>query len=118
MFDLIDITAIILAAFLVAVALLNIKNGRYVLALAFVLIAFIPLMWAGLIRFHIPQTLIWMSMYIFAIIFLWQGFLGLVTRSVDNHIFALPDQFGEIGRNILSILVSGVFAILIVLTWY
>ena len=116
MFDWIEILAALLSLGLFICAILTLLRKSYFTAIVFLIIAILPMLWAGYFRLPIPQTLIWMGMNICAIIFLWQGFLGLITKSAGTDFLQIPPIFSNIIRSILSLITGLLFAALIILT--
>lgn len=116
MFDWIEILAAPLSLMLIVFALLSFFRKSHFVAVIFFIIAILPMLWAGYFRLPIPQTLIWMGMNICAIIFLWQGFLGLIAKSVSTDFLPMPLMFLKRTRNLLSLITGLLFAVLIILT--
>ena len=116
MVDWIEILAAPLSLALLVWAILSLRLKSYALAFAFLVIAILPLLWAGYFRLPIPQTLIWMGMNICAIIFFWQGFLGLVTKSDSRDLMLIPFGVSSVIKNMVSLTTGLLFAVLIILT--
>lgn len=116
MVDWIEIFAAPLSLGLFLCALLSLRGKSYFVAFVFLLIAILPMLWAGYFRLPIPQTLIWMGMNVCAIIFIWQGLLGLVTKSGGVDLMPIPPLFSSHIKNLVSLMFGLLFAVLILLT--
>ena len=116
MFDWIEILAAPLSLMLIVFALLSFFRKSYLVAVVFFIIAVLPMLWAGYFRLPIPQTLIWMGMNICAIIFLWQGFLGLIVKSASADFLPIPLTSSNRTQNLFSLMTGLLFAALIILT--
>lgn len=116
MFDLIEILAALLSLILILCAGLSLPKKHYLTALAFLILAILPLLWAGYFRLPVPQTLIWMGMNLCAIIFTWQGLAGFVLRSNNSNLLQMPMQFSRNIQNRFSVVTGLLFAVLIILT--
>jgi len=116
MIDLIDIISVLLTIFMVILAALHFMSREKFLSFIFVIISLWPILWAGLIRLPIPQTLIWMGMNILAIIFIWQGVSGFIFKRSDNNILHLPSRFSWVIKNVTALFIGLLFAVLILLT--
>jgi hypothetical protein len=116
MVDWIEILAAPLSLALLVWAILSLRLKSYLLAVAFLVLAILPLLWAGYFRLPIPQTLVWMGMNICAIIFLWQGFLGLLTKSDSSDLMPIPYGVSTGIKNMVSLMTGLLFAVLIILT--
>lgn len=116
MVDWIEILAAPLSLVLLAWAIVALRLKSYFMALTFLVVAILPLLWAGYFRLPIPQTLVWMGMNICAIIFLWQGFLGFVTKSGRSDLMPIPLAVSSGIQNLVSLITGLLFAVLIILT--
>jgi len=116
MFDLIDILGAILSLMLMILAVLALSIRRYLTSISFLVLSVLPLLWAGYFRLPIPQTLVWMGMNICAIVFVWQGGVGLLSKSSSSNLLEMPLQFSKRSQILLSLVIGFLFAALIILT--
>jgi hypothetical protein len=115
-YDLIQIISIILALLLGSIAVLSFRNSNFMIATVLVVVVIIPLLWSGILRLPVPQTMIWIGMNVSAMVFCWQGFMGLVSGHANSSVLPLPDELGNRGRHIASLFLGSLFILLIVLT--
>ena len=115
MVDWIETLAALLSMLLILCGILVMPKKLYLSALMFCILAILPLLWAGYFRLPIPQTLIWIGMNICAIVFMWQGIVGFVSRS-NSGFLQIPQQFSKRIQNLFSLIFGLLFAILIILT--
>lgn len=116
MVDWIEILAAPLSLTLLVWAILSLRLESYFVAIAFLVLAILPLLWAGYFRLPIPQTLVWMGMNICAIIFLWQGCLGLAMKTDSSDLMRIPLRASSGLKNMVSLMTGLLFAVLIILT--
>lgn len=115
MFDSIETIAGLLCLTSLVIVIFATKSQQWQVAAIFAIIAIWPLMWAGLVRIHIPQTIIWMGMCIFAILFTWQGVVGLLFKNLQNQIIPMPNQLVGWYQSLCSLVIGLAFATLIIL---
>lgn len=116
MFDLIEILAAPLSLILIVFAFLSLQRKSYFTGFVFLVVAILPMLWAGYFRLPIPQTLVWMGMNICVILFLWQGFIGVVVNSSNADVLSMPLRFSKRIKGLFSCIIGAVFAVLIILT--
>ncbi len=115
MFDLIEIIALVLSAGLIIFALIFLRDKKILSGLIWGIMALWPLLWAGVIRLPVPQTIIWMGMNIFAIVFIWQTFLGLLFKREGANIIAMPNAIEGMYKHGISLSIGLAFVALQVL---
>lgn len=115
MFDGIEIISILLCVLSLAMIIMGIKTREPAVVISFVLIAMLALLWSGIIRLPIPQTLIWMGVNISAILFIIQGLISLFTKSTESFLLKIPNRFSQLSKALISLLIGAGFAGMVIL---
>lgn len=115
MFDNIEIISLLLCLLALVAIIFGVKDRQYVSVVIFMLVGLLALMWAGLVRLPIPQSLVWIGVNVFALIFTLKGLLGLISMQAKSLFFQLPVSIINPYEKILSILIGFGFIAIILL---